>query len=165
MSTNNNSEHILFITGKLAEKRLHQVLEEMQPTEFSYTVHQIGIKVAALMTGDMLLRRLDQTYGADRVILPGRCRGDLQALTAHFGIPFERGPDELKDLPAFFGKASKRPDLSRYSVDIFAEITDAPLMNIDAIVEQAHYYRDQGADVIDIGCLPDTRFPHLEASI
>jgi len=38
------SEHILFLTGKLAEKQLHQILQKMQP-EFTYTVHQIGVKV------------------------------------------------------------------------------------------------------------------------
>ena len=165
MTSDNSTEHILFITGKLAEKRLHQVLEEMQPTEFSYSVHQLGVKVAALITGDMIQRRLKQTDGADRVILPGRCRGDLDALTTLFGIPFERGPDELKDLPAYFGKTLQRPDLSEYNVHIFAEITDAPQMSIDEIVSQALYYRGEGADVIDIGCLPDTPFPHLEEAI
>lgn len=165
MTSEKKAEHILFITGKLAEKRLHQVLEEMQPTEFSYTVHQLGLKVAALMTSEMIQRRLKQTYGAQRVILPGRCRGDLNVLTEQFGIPFERGPDELKDLPAYFGRASKQPDLSNYTLRIFAEITDAPNMGIDQIVAQAKYYRDEGADVIDIGCLPNTAFPHLEDCI
>ncbi len=165
MASEKTTEHLLFLTGKLAEKRLHQVLEEMQPTEFSYSVVQLGLKVAALMTGEMIQRRLKDTMGADKVILPGRCRGDLDALTNTFGIPFERGPDELKDLPAYFGKIAKQPDLSLYDLNIFAEITDAPHMSIDAILTQAKYYRGEGADVIDIGCLPDTPFPHLEASI
>jgi dihydropteroate synthase len=165
VTSEKTTEHILFITGKLAEKQLHQVLEEMQPTEFSYSVHQLGLKVAALMTGEMIQRRLKDTFGADRAILPGRCRGDLDALTNKFGIPFERGPDELKDLPVYFGKIAKRPDLSVYDLNIFAEITDAPHMSIDAILAQAKYYRDEGTDVIDIGCLPDTPFPHLEESI
>ncbi len=165
VTSETTTEHILFITGKLAEKRLHQVLEEMQPTEFSYSVHQLGLKVAALMTSAMIQRRLKDTFKADRVILPGRCRGDLDVLTNQFGIPFERGPDELKDLPAYFGKSAKRPDLSIYDLNIFAEITDAPHMSIDAILTQAEYYRDEGADIIDIGCLPDTPFPHLEESI
>jgi len=74
------SEHILFLTGKLAEKQVHQVLEKMQP-EFDYTVHQLGLKVAALMTADMIGRRLKDTFGASRVIVPGRCRGDLESLS------------------------------------------------------------------------------------
>lgn len=158
------SEHILFLTGKLAEKQLHQILEKMQP-EFTYTVHQLGIKVAALMTTDMICRRLKETYQADRMILPGRCRGDLDKVIKQFGLPVERGPDELKDLPLFFGKEAHKPDLSDYRVKIFAEIVDAPNVSVDEVVERAHYYRRHGADVIDIGCLPGTPFPHMEAII
>lgn len=158
------SEHILFLTGKLAEKQLHQILEKMQP-EFTYTVHQLGIKVAALMTTDMICRRLKETYQADRMILPGRCRGDLDKVIQQFGLPVERGPDELKDLPLFFGKEAHKPDLSDYRVKIFAEIVDAPNVSVDEVVERAHYYRRHGADVIDIGCLPGTPFPHMEAII
>ncbi|MDD5275856.1 MAG: DUF6513 domain-containing protein [Methylovulum sp.] len=158
------SEHILFLTGKLAEKQLHNILEKMQP-EFSYTVHQLGLKVAALMTADMIARRLHDTYNADRLLVPGRCRGDLAALSAHLGLPVERGPEELKDLPAFFGKQAHHYDLSDYRVKIFAEITDAPNISIEDALRRAEYYRQNGADVIDIGCLPSTDFPHLEELI
>ena len=159
------AEHILFLTGKLAEKQLTRILEAMQPTEFSYTIHQLGVSVAALMTADMIRRRLKVFHGADRVMVPGRCRGDLDALSSDLGIRFERGPDELKDLPGYFGRAATQPDLSRYTLNIFAEITDAPMLTVDAIIEQAQRYRNDGADVIDLGCLPDTPFPHLEAAI
>ncbi|MEE9398086.1 MAG: DUF6513 domain-containing protein [Methylococcales bacterium] len=159
------SEHLLFLTGKLAEKRLHQILEEIQPTEFTYTVHQLGITVAALMTADMILRRLKDTFGADRVIVPGRCRGDLDALSTALGISFTRGPDELKDLPNFFGRKAIIPDLSQYKIKIFAEITDAPMMSIETVLQQAANYKKNGADIIDIGCLPDTPFPHLEETV
>ncbi|NJD06516.1 MAG: dihydropteroate synthase, partial [Methylococcaceae bacterium] len=116
------AEHILFLTGKLAEPQLRQVLAEMQP-EFRYTVHQLGITVAALMTADMIKRRLKDHFGADRILVPGRCRGDLEELSRELGLPVERGPEELRDLPEFFGKKSKKPDLSRYELRIFAEIT------------------------------------------
>ena len=159
------SEHILFLTGKLAEKSLHKVLRQMQPTDFSYDVRQMGVSVAALLTTDMIHRRLNRTDGADRIILPGRCRGDISALSSYLGIPVERGPEELKDLPAYFGKASSPVDLNNHAVQIFAEIVDAPNMGVSQIIEQANYYRNEGADVIDLGCLPDTPFPHLEESI
>jgi dihydropteroate synthase-like protein len=155
------SEHILFLTGKLAEKQLHTILEKMQP-DFTYTVHQIGVKVAALMTADMIKRRLTNTFGAERIVIPGRCRGDLDALSADLGIPVERGPEELKDLPMYFGKAAHCYDLNRYSVKIFAEITDAPNISVEGAVKRAYYYKNSGADVIDIGCLPSTPFPHME---
>ncbi|MDD5461151.1 MAG: DUF6513 domain-containing protein [Methylococcales bacterium] len=155
------SEHILFLTGKLAEKQLHNILEKMQP-KFTYTVHQLGLKVAALMTADMIARRLTDTFGADRMILPGRCRGDLESLSARLGLPIERGPEELKDLPQYFGQEAHKPDLSRYSVKIFAEIVDAPNVSVEEVVKRAYYYKKNGADVIDIGCLPSTDFPHME---
>jgi dihydropteroate synthase-like protein len=158
------SEHVLFLTGKLAEKQLRNILDKMQPN-FTYTVHQLGLKVAALMTTDMIARRLSDTFGADRVIVPGRCRGNLDVLSKTLGLPIDRGPEELKDLPQYFGKAAQKPDLSRYSLKIFAEIVDAPNVSVEEVVKRAHYYKKNGADVIDIGCLPSTDFPQMEAII
>lgn len=158
-------EHILFLTGRLAENSLRRVLDGMQPGGFSYEVRDLGINVAGLMTADMIGRRLSLRPAADRIIVPGRCRGDLSALQEHYGIPVERGPDELKDLPQFFGKGGKLADLSRHDVRIFAEIVDAPNMTVAAVLERAHRYRRDGADVIDIGCLPETRFDLLEEMI
>ena len=158
-------EHILFLTGRLAEPRVTRVLDSMQPTEFSYEVHDVGVKVAALMTGDMIRRRLQPPLEADKVILPGRCRSDLAALSTHFHTPFLRGPDDLKDLPEYFGKRGAERDLSRHDVRIFAEIVDAPTLDVPGIVARAEAHRRAGADVIDLGCLPDTPFPHLEAAI
>ena len=158
------SEHLLFLTGKLAEKQLRGILEKMQP-EFTYTVHQLGVKVAALMTTDMILRRLKDTFGANRIIIPGRCRGDVEALAKELDVAVERGPEELKDLPLYFGKEAHHYDLSRYSVKIFAEIVDAPNISVEEILKRANYYKQNGADVIDIGCLPSTDFPHMEEAI
>lgn len=158
-------EHLLFLTGRLAEPRLERVLQAMQPTEFTYTIHNIGVKVAGLMTADLIRRRLDAPVEADRVVVPGRCRGDLEALSDHFGTPVLRGPDDLKDLPEFFGRKGAPPDLSRYDVRIFAEIVDAPGLDIPGILRRAEEYRAHGADVIDLGCLPETPFPHLEEAV
>lgn len=158
------SEHILFLTGKLAEPQLRKTLEEMEPA-FRYTVHVLGLSVAALMTADMIQRRLKETYGADRILVPGRCRGDLEALSLSLGIPVERGPEELHDLPFFFGKQRKQADLSRYDLLIFAEIVEAPHLDVDGIIRRARDYQRRGANVIDLGCLPSTSFPHLEAAI
>ncbi len=159
------AERLLFLTGKLAEKNLHRVLESMQPITFEPVVHQLGISVAGLMTTDMIRRRLDMPDGIDRVIVPGRCRGDLGTLSLHYDIPVERGPEELKDLPQYFGYGEKPPDLSRYDIKIFAEIVDAPDLDIDTILQRAQVYRGWGADIIDIGCLPNTPFPHLTETI
>ena len=159
------SENILFLTGKLAERRLNRVLESMSDREFDYIVKNIGVSVAALMTSDMIERRLDNVNGFDRVIVPGLCRGDLQQLAATLGVPILRGPVDLKNLPTFFGQDCKPVDLSRYDTLIFAEIVDAPNMSITDIIQQAERYRNDGADVIDLGCLPDTEFIHLEEAV
>jgi dihydropteroate synthase-like protein len=162
------SEHILFLTGRLAEPQLRRVLAELADlgeVGCTWEVRVLGVQVAALMTADMIRRRLSDIGQADRILLPGRCRGDLDALAQHFGIPVERGPDELMDLPEYFGKQRRAPDLSRHDVRIFAELVDAPRMSIDAILAQAAVYAADGADVIDIGGLPQTPFPHLEESV
>jgi dihydropteroate synthase-like protein len=164
-------EHIVFLTGRLAQLSLQQVLESIAPmakrTPFTWEVREIGLQVAGLMTADMIRRRVATplTEGTSRMIVPGRCRGDLAALTAHYGVRVERGPEEVKDLPQFFGREARQVDLSRYETEIFAEIVDAPRLDLDSIAARALEYRRQGADVIDVGCLPETPFPHLEDAV
>lgn len=159
------SEHLLFLTGKLAENNLRSVLGKMQGSDFTYQIRQLGVSVAALMTTDMIARRIGEVTAFDGIVIPGRCRGDIDTLSIKLGVPVRRGPDELKDIPVFFGHERIQPDLSRHDTTIFAEIVDAPYMSIDEIVAQAGRYGAAGADVIDIGCLPDTPFPHLEQSV
>ncbi|HMM76543.1 MAG TPA: DUF6513 domain-containing protein [Gammaproteobacteria bacterium] len=164
-NTAGRRERLLFLTGKLAEKSLARVLAEISPRAFDYEVRVLGISVAALMTSDFIKRRLDAVAGYDRVLLPGRCRGDLDDLSASFGVPFERGPEELKDLPQYFGAQRRRRPLDRHDLRIFAEIVDAPLCSIEDVLARAARYQADGADVIDVGCLPDTPFPHLADTV
>jgi dihydropteroate synthase len=173
-------EHILFLTGRLAQPSLERVLAGIDSPPFSWETRELGLQVAALMTADMIRRRMpapvagarvDEAPAAparrpvDRIIVPGRCRGDVAALAQHFGIPVQRGPEELKDLPRFFDRAAKPIALDDYTVAIFAEIVDAPRLTVDEIVARAQRLRADGADVIDLGCLPETRFDHLEDSV
>jgi hypothetical protein len=159
------AERLLFVTGRLAKPRLEKVAASIDFGGRSWEIADIGVKVAALMTEALIKRRLPAPVEADRVILPGRVRVDLDALSAHFGAPFERGPEELNDLPAYFGKHGTPPDLSRHDMCIFSEIVDASRIGIEAILLRARAMRKAGADVIDIGCLPDTPFPHLEETV
>lgn len=161
------AEKLLFLTGKLAEPSLRKVLTEMAPLSFDYDIHQLGLSVAALMTDKMIARRLADypLSDYDQIIVPGRCRGDLEQLSKEMAISIVRGPEEVKDLPLFFGRERKPIDLSHYDVNIFAEIVDAPDRDIDSIIERAQYYRSAGANVIDIGCLPAEKFPHMEEAI
>lgn len=158
------TEKILFLTGHLAEPRLKAVLSGMD-ADFEWRVVDIGVKVAALMTEEIIMRRLPDAGGADKILLPGRCRGDLERLSAHYGVPVERGPDEVKDIPVFLGRARKASDMSKYDIAIFAEIIDATAMSVEDILACAEDYSYKGADVIDLGCLPDTPFPHLEETV
>ena len=158
------AESILFLTGHLARPRLEAVLEGMN-AEFGWKVLDIGVKVAALMTEDIIVRRLPQPVEADKIMLPGRCRADLDRLTSRFGVPFLRGPDELKDIPVYFGRARKAADLTKYDIKSFAEIVDASALSVDAILKRAEDYARKGANVIDLGGLPDTPFPHLGETV
>jgi dihydropteroate synthase-like protein len=158
------AERILFLTGHLARPRLEKVLAGAE-LGFAWSIVDIGVKVAALMTETIIIRRLPRPVMVDRVMVPGRCRADLARLAAEFGVPFERGPEELKDLPAWFGKRGHALDLSRHDMRIFAEIVDASALPIDAILARARQMCAAGADVIDLGCLPDTPFPHLEEAV
>jgi dihydropteroate synthase-like protein len=159
------SDRLLFLTGHLAQPRLQRILEGLGETAFTWDIVDIGVQVAALMTEAIILRRLPRPVQATRVIFPGRAGVDPERLTAEFGVPFQRGPDELADLPAFFGRGGGPPDLSRHDVRIFAEIVDAPLLPLDHLLARAAGLRAQGADVIDLGCRPGTPFEHLETAI
>ena len=63
------------------------------------------------------------------------------------------------------GLQGKDLDLSKYDTKIIGEITEAPNMTIEQIINQAKMYKKDGADIIDIGCLPSTNFPHLFETI
>jgi dihydropteroate synthase-like protein len=158
------ADSILFLTGHLARPRLEAVLGGMAP-DFDWKVLDIGVKVAALMTEDIIARRLPQPVEADTIMLPGRCRADLARLSERFGVKFLRGPDELKDIPQYFGRARKASDMTKYDIQIFAEIVDASALPVETILKRAEAYVQKGANVIDLGGLPDTPFPHLEETV
>ncbi len=163
------AEDLLFLTGKLAEKSLDKVLSQIQAdpkvSPFKYRIHQIGVSVAALMTPKLIKNRLKETGGAEKLILPGLCQGDLEELAALYGIPVERGPKDLKDLPQYFGQAGQQTALDDHSVKIFAEVVDAPFLSVEGIVKKAQLFESQGANVIDLGCLPEVAFPHMQDTI
>ena len=159
------AEKLLFLTGRLAEPRLKETVVAMGLPNGTWHITNIGVKVAALMTEAIVRKRLQGPIDADRVIVPGRSRMDLHSLGEHYGVPFERGPDEIIDLPQYFGKDGGPPDLSQYDVRIFAEIVDAPTLTVDALLARGLDLKAKGADVIDVGCQPDVAFPHLEEAV
>ncbi|MFG1203016.1 DUF6513 domain-containing protein [Xanthobacter aminoxidans] len=160
------AERVALVTGSLAEPRIRRIAEELADGTLDPVVVNIGVKVAALMTAEIVERRLKLPEGTDKVLMPGRFRGDLERLAARFGLPFERGPEEAADLPGYFGRGKGRNvPLDRHDVTLFAEIVDATRLTIPQLLDRARFLRGEGADVIDLGALPDNPFPHLEEAI
>lgn len=151
---------VLFVTGKLAEPALRRMLGEMQ-APFETSVAVMKITVAALMTTDWIARSLEVPAGADLVLLPGLCEGETGLLADKYGVRVEKGPKDLREIPAYFGRAAAAPDYGRYTVEILAEINNAPRLPRSAIRRSAMDFRAAGADVIDVGCTPGLPFPAL----
>ena len=150
------SQRILFVTGRLAESAIRRVLTEIeQNAELDCDVQVLGISVAALMHVDWVSRKLEISGTFDRVILPGWCQGNLRQLEEQFNLPFELGPKDLFDLPRYLsGQKRQPPDLSKYDIEILAEINHAPRMSDAEIVAISRHFADSGADLIDLGCIP-----------
>lgn len=160
------AERVALVTGSLAEPRIRRIAEEIADGTLDPVVVNIGVKVAALMTAEIVERRLKLPEGTDRVLMPGRFRGDLERLAARFGLPFDRGPDEAADIPGYFGRGKERAvPLDRHDVLLFAEIVDATRLSVPQLLARARFLSAEGADVIDLGALPDSPFPHLEEAI
>jgi len=151
---------VLFVTGRLAEPALRRVLEAMAPP-FEAVVAVMKITVAALMTTPWIARFLEVPSGTDLVLLPGLVEGDTEVLLQRFGVPVEKGPKDLRDIPQYFGLAQAAQDYGAYDIEILAEINNAPKLSREAIRAAADYFRASGADLIDIGCTPGVPFPAL----
>src|SRR2546430_2602201 len=78
-------------------------------------------------------------------------RGARGETPEQFDTPAEKGPADLKRLPAFFGQADARSRYGPRDIRVFAEINNVPHLDHERIVQRASYYRDAGADVIDLG--------------
>lgn len=79
------SDRIIFLTGHLALPRLEKLIASFGDETRDWCIINIGVKVAALMTQEIIQRRLNRPLDADRVMYSGRCRADLTALTKDFG--------------------------------------------------------------------------------
>jgi dihydropteroate synthase-like protein len=150
------SEHIHFVTGRLAERSLRQVVERLAADiGFAYTIDVLPITVAALMTPEWIARRIKLAPSASRILLPGYCTGELRPIETTTGVPVERGPRDLRQLPDYFGREPAPPDYGAYDVEIIAEINHCPRLPLAEIRAQAQQLAADGANVIDVGCDPD----------
>lgn len=151
---------VLFVTGRLAEPSLRRVLADMAPP-FACEIAALRITVAALMTTSWIARHLDVPEGTDLVLIPGLCEGDPRVISDKAGVPVEKGPKDLREIPLHFGRASAARDYGAWDIEIVAEINNAPRLTREAVRAEAAYFRASGADVIDVGCTPGLAFPGL----
>jgi dihydropteroate synthase len=144
------ADKYLFVTGKLAAPALRTTLQRANPP-FDYEIAVMKITVAALMTTAWIAKHLDVPPGVTRIMIPGMCQGDVEVLSERFDTPAEKGPADLKQLPRHLGQADALASYGARDVRVFAEINNVPAMSRERILELAGYYRDAGADVIDLG--------------
>ncbi|HMP17748.1 MAG TPA: DUF6513 domain-containing protein, partial [Gemmatales bacterium] len=144
----------LFITGKLAEPALREVLAPLaEKVGFEYEVTVLNISVAALMTPAWVAKRLTVPPDTKHIYVPGACSGDWSLLERAVGVPVTAGPEDLRDLPDIFGEQA-RLAYGNHSISILAEINHAPTLSRTELLQQAMQFHEQGADLIDLGCIP-----------
>lgn len=155
-----------FVTGKLAEPSLRRVLADLAPRAgFSYTVEVLNITVAALMTCDWVARRLHVPPDATRVMLPGLCQGNLDHVRERSTAPVERGPKDLRDLPTALGAPAMSEEYGTYDIEILAEINHADRFPLKELLAESERLRAEGADVIDLGCTPGSRWLSIGVAV
>jgi dihydropteroate synthase-like protein len=154
----------LFVTGKLAAPSLRDVLDGIAPA-FEYELAILPISVAALMDTRFVANHLAGAQDCDRVMIPGLCKGDPGLIAHKLGVEVVRGPESLKDIPAWFGTTRRLEGYGAYRTKILAEIVDAYRISLEEILARAQYFRASGADVIDLGCPVEGNFPELEETV
>jgi dihydropteroate synthase-like protein len=151
------AERLLFVTGKLAAPALRDTLGRAE-LPFDYQIAVMKITVAALMTTGWIAGRLEPPEAVTKIVIPGLCEGETDVLAERFGIPVEKGPADLKQLPSWFGQADARASYGARDIRVFAEINHVPRLSRERVLELAGYYRDAGADVVDLGLSLDRRW-------
>ncbi len=156
MDLGNHRESIHFVTGKLAEPTLREIVASIASKQsFEYSIDVLPITVAALMTPQWLLKHMTIPPDATRIILPGYLQTGIEEIRSAVSKPIECGPKDVRDLPILFGrKRFKGEDYGQYAIEIIAEINYAPRLPIDTLIAQATKLVSDGADRIDLGCEP-----------
>ena len=147
---------VTLVTGTLAAPEVRRVAAELA-SEIDIHVVVLNIQVAALMTTEWVARKLQLPEAADAssLVLPGYCRGDLQEVASAHGVAVARGPRDVADVASWLrGEAPGDLNATEHDIEIIAEINHAPSLSRQAIVRAACRLRDQGADIIDVGCDP-----------
>lgn len=165
-SSSSARDNIHFVTGKLAEHCCEIVTSLSQQQQFDYSIDVLPITVAALMTPQWLMKHMRIPDDATRVILPGYLVHGIDAIRSQVSIPIECGPKDVRDLPTMFGrKRFKGADYGSYSIEIIAEINYAPRLSLQQIIEQSQRWIREGANRIDLGCEPGSRWANVADAV
>ena len=155
-SSTHAREHILFVTGQLAEVAVRSIVREVaDKIGFDFSIAVLPITVAALMTPKWLLRKLEVPRGITRVVVPGYLESGIDELASALQVTVVAGPRDIRNLAEFFGKQRETAaDLEDYRIEILAEINHAPALTLEQLIARAKALAVQGANVIDLGCTP-----------
>src|SRR6056297_1492220 len=130
----------IFITGKLAYPSLKKTLSRLN-LNFDYQILKMPITVAALMDSEFIIRNLKKSEIINldnnselEIILPGRSQAEIDKVKTAIKnnkLKFTKGPEEIIDLPEFFGKKEAKIDFSqeKRGHKIIAEINEAALLD------------------------------------
>jgi len=154
----------LFITGRLAKRALERLLGEIGAEA---RVLALDRAVAALMDAEYIAEQIAplDLSGVERVVIPGLCNGEALLLERVTGIQAIKGPEDLKDLASFLGMSRPNVRVPEPTAVILAEIVGAPALSIPEMLKMASYYRDSGADIIDLGAEVSEPFPHAREAV
>lgn len=159
-------ESIQFVTGRLAESALRETVSRVaEHAGFEFEIDVLPITVAALMTPDWIARKINRAIAADRVLVPGYVRGELAPIAEATNKVVERGPRDLYDLPQYFGGGKDLAGYGEYSIEIIAEINHAPALATKELISVAARLRNDGADVIDVGCSPGEPWSNIGEAV
>ncbi len=154
----NSSDHYHFVTGKLAEPMLREVIEGLASKfSFHFSIDVMPITVAALMNATWLIKHLRVPREATHVIVPGYLETGVAELSSALNVPVIIGPKDCRSIPELFGDSISAQQLTEYSIAIIGEINHVPRLSIEAVVQTANQLRADGADMIDVGCDPAGR--------
>lgn len=163
--TVSQQESIHFVTGRLAEPALREIVERLSKQHrFAYSIDVLPITVAALMTPKWLLRHIQVPADTTRVLLPGYLEPHIDQVRSGLagqspGVAIDCGPKDVRDLPTMFGsKRYRSDDYGQYQIEIIAEINYAPRLQPATLIAQAQRLIQDGANRIDIGCEPGSRW-------
>ncbi|KAA5545595.1 dihydropteroate synthase [Roseiconus nitratireducens] len=154
--------HLHFVTGKLAEHAVRNTVAPLaEQYRFGYSVGVMPITVAALMTPKWLVRKLDFPPETTHVILPGYCDAGVETLQQTLQPTVVVGPKDCRDLAVLFGGGTEPLSLQESDIEIIAEINHVPRLPMDEVFSIAQRLARDGAEMIDLGCDPATRFQDL----